>query len=282
MYIQGIVNYKGINKMIKFYEDKIREKFERIKKEYVEPYEADIDIERGATLYSKDNIELDNNFSMFITPHIDKGKILYKQPRKSIPKNGNPEEYHELVFDKEGKLHHMILDLGTAGFISETFFNAKNAKYVSFFVSDNLRIDCMLRIDDKGKIFKNWNEFEWSEYDEEGRLISVELFKDDSFFSGGFKVDAEYYEYTDGVLSCIDQYKDFSSDLPAKISQFAFSMMPDRIYNPNFIEYTFEKDCNDINCTKNYFFRKSQTITHNITIKEDELIKMKEYGIYLI
>ena len=264
-----------------FDEIKIMEKFNTIKEQYIDTYTPDPDIERGDTKYLKYNEVLDYAFDRFISPHIEKGKILYKKERKSIPKNSDPREYYELVYDKEGNLHHSEFEMGRAGFLANTLLGATNSKIIEFCISKNLWVECMMDCLPSGKVKFSWMYFEWAEYDDAGRLISVESFKNDISFSGGVIVNAEYYDHEGGVLSHITRYKDYYSDIPNMIRNSVAINMPDRIYNPDVINYSFEKSDDDIVCTRQHYFRVSQTITHEITIPDKEVQKMETYGIKL-
>ena len=59
-------------------------------------------------------------------------------------------------------------------------------------------------------------------------------------------------------------------------------MMPDRIFNPNKIEYTFERVPDGLEYTSNYYFRRSQTLTDKGHISEDTLTHLAENGIRLV
>ncbi len=264
-----------------FDETKIMEKFNSIKEQYVDTYTPDPDIERGDTKYLRYSEFLDYPFDRFISPHIEKGKILYKKERKSIPKNSDPREYYQLVYDTEGKLHHSELELGGAGFLASTFLGATKSKNVAFCISKNLWVECMMDYLPGGKQSFSWIYFEWAEYNDSGKLVSVESFKNDISFSGGVIVNAEYYDYDGDVLSHITRYKDYYSDIPSMIRSSVMINMPDRVYNPDVINYSFEKSGNDIVCTRQHYFRVSQTITHTITISDAEVQKMESYGIKL-
>ncbi len=112
--------------------------------------------------------------------------------------------------------------------------------------------------------------------------MSVESFKNDLSITEGVIVNAEYYEYEDGILSHITQYKDYYSHLPAMMRDFVIGAMPDRVFNPDVINYSFERSGGDIICTRSQYYRVSQTITHELRIPEKEVLKMKEQGIALI
>lgn len=267
--------------MREFNEEQIMQKFEKIKRVCVDTFVPDMTVGRENSKFIKDIYELDNPFSKMITPHICSGKSLFKKVRNSIPKNGNKQEYIELFYDDEGRLVRGELDMGRAGFLSETLLGADSSKFVTFYLSDDLWIDVTAN-SVAGDYKYSWTSFEQSERDSEGRLVSVESFKNDPSITEGVIVNAEYYEYEDGILSHITQYKDYYSHLPAMMRDFVMSSMPDRVFNPDVINYSFEISGSDIICTRSQYFRVSQTITHEIRIPEKEVLKMKEYGIDLI
>ena len=264
--------------MREFDEKQIMEKYERLKKEYVNPFVPDLSRD-AETRFIKDNEFLENSFSRAFTPHICKGKLLFNKDRKAIPKNADSRNYLKLIYDGEGRLLRSEYDMGGVG---STWSSSSDRKNITFCVSDNLWIDCMAEADSEGKNTYNWVMFEWSEYDDDGRLVSVERFKGDPAFLVDVVVNAEYYEYTDGVLSHITEYKDFHSDLPKMSRDLVMMNMPDRVFNPDVINYSFERSGSDIICTRVHYFRVSQSFTDKITIPDKELIKMKEHGIRLI
>jgi len=59
-------------------------------------------------------------------------------------------------------------------------------------------------------------------------------------------------------------------------------IMPDRIFNLNQIEYTFERVSDGLDYTSNYYYRKSQTITDKGHVSEDTLSHLAENGIRLV
>ena len=267
--------------MREFNEELIMKKFKRIKKEYVDSFVPDMTAGRGNTKFIKDIYELDNPFSKMITPHICREKSLFKKERNSIPKNGNKLEYIELFYDDEGRLIRGELEAGRAGFLSETLLGADSSKYVTFYLPDDLWIDVTAN-SVAGDYKYSWTSFEKSERDSDGRLVSVESFKNDLSITEGVIINAEYYEYEDGVLSHITQYKDYYSHLPTMTRDFIMSYMPDRVFNPDVINYSFERSGGDIICTRSQYYRVSRTITHELRIPEKEVLKMKEHGIDLI
>ena len=64
MYIQGIVNYKGINKMIKFYEDKIREMLKNVKEE------------NGVQYISVNCMDVLNGYSVIVAENEETAKLI--------------------------------------------------------------------------------------------------------------------------------------------------------------------------------------------------------------
>jgi hypothetical protein len=59
-------------------------------------------------------------------------------------------------------------------------------------------------------------------------------------------------------------------------------LMPDRIFNPNQIEYIFERVSDGLDYTSNYYYRESQTITDKGHVSEEMLSHMAENGIRLV
>lgn len=267
---------------MEFDKDAILKKFSDIKEKYVDTYEPDINIERGRTAYLKDVYDLDNNKSKFITPHIHRGKMLFKKEHKSLPKNAIKEEYYEVVYDKDGNLHHLEVNVGQPSFLADHFEGANGGKAADFIVSPNLRIDYSINLKDGVPCSHFWTDFEWTEYDEEGRIISVEKFTNDHLSDGDFVLNAEYYTYENGILTRIDRFEDFHSRLPENTQRILQINMPDRLYNPTHFEYTFSKEGTDLVWTRTCFFRKSQTLTVSGKISEAELKKLKDIGIHLI
>lgn len=59
-------------------------------------------------------------------------------------------------------------------------------------------------------------------------------------------------------------------------------MMPDRIFNPDQLEYTFQPAADGLDYTCNHYYRKSQTITHKDHVTGETLSHLAENGIRLI
>ena len=247
--------------MREFNEELIMKKFKKIRRECIDALVPDMTVGRGNSKFIKDIYELDNPFSKMITPHICREKSLFKKERNSIPKNGNKLEYIELFYDDEGRLIRGELEAGRAGFLSETLLGADSSKFVTFYVSDDLWIDVTAN-SVAGDYKYSWTNFEKSERDSDGRLVSVESFKNDLSITEGVIINAEYYEFEDGVLSHITQYKDYYSHLPAMMRDFVIGAMPDRVFNPDVINYSFERSGGDIICTRSQYYRVSQTWGH--------------------
>lgn len=265
-------------RMTGFDEKQIMEKYERLKTECVNPFVPDLSRD-AETRFIKDNEFLENTFSRAITPHVCKGKLLFNKDRKAIPKNADSRNYLKLIYDGEGRLLRSEYDMGGIG---STWSCSSDRKNITFCVSDNLWIDCMAEAGSDGKYRYNWVMFEHSEYDNEGRLVSVERFKGDPVLLVDVVVNAEYYEYEDGRLSHITEYKDFHSDLPKMSRDLVMMNMPDRVFNPDVINYSFERSGSDVICTRVHYYRVSQSFTDKITIPEKEVIRMKEHGIRLV
>ena len=63
---------------------------------------------------------------------------------------------------------------------------------------------------------------------------------------------------------------------------FVLRAMPDRIYNPDRIEYSFSRNDDGLSYIRNHYYRKSQTITHEEQISEKTLQHLAENGLRLV
>lgn len=131
------------------------------------------------------------------------------------------------------------------------------------YVSKQLTIGYSLDYAPSGEIIPSLYNFEWYEYDDMGRLISVEIFRGPGSPKDDVIINCEYYEYDGDVLSqarCFHEFQKY----------------------PNQIEYTFERVSDGLDYTSNYYYRKSQTITDKGHVSEDTLSHLAENGIRLV
>ena len=258
-------------------------KFAELRDKYVLTYEPDFTVE-DEVRYAKGPIwdGLDELYSRFLIPHIREKKYLFTKEHKSLPKNAVVEEYEKIYHDAEGKLHHTVYEMGALGFLVSEFYDAKSHFIASFYVSEQLRIDYNVLRLTNGELSPVWNQFEWCEYDEDGRLTAVESYRRNGAIQDGVIINAEYYEYEDGVLSHAYRFHEFDTQpLPGMLG-LVRQMMPDRILNPECFEYDFSRDENGVTCNYTHFFRKSQTINRTDLIPMDKALKLKEHGIPIL
>ena len=117
-------------------------------------------------------------------------------------------------------------------------------------------------------------------YDEAGNLVSVETFRTSNGpFAVGIKVDAEYYDYRDGVLCHIEQFKEFDTEFPEASARMIRQFVPDRIYNPTLFEYDLERDGDDVAVTRTCHYTTTKDMTVTFRIPAKEVLRMREFGI---
>ena len=256
-----------------FPKEGLLEKYVSIYETYIADYVPDFEEKDGMIRYVRFNDawrELNPFEKLLITRLLNRKNTFPKKPLQKLPKNANPENYVKLIYDSDGNLK--IARIGENG--------AHDMAFV--YVSKHLTIGYFLEYAQDGKIIPSLYNFEWYEYDDADRLISAELFRGCGSPRDDVIINSEYYEYDGNVLShawCFQEFQKYPNQMTFNIVQ---QMMPDRIFNPNQIEYTFERVSDGLDYTSNYYFRKSQTITDKGHVSEETLSHLAENGIRLV
>ena len=256
-----------------FPREEMLEKYARLREQLVEPYKPDFDTSDDEVRYVRFNDAWRglNPYSKFLLPRLMNRKNTFpKIPSKKLAKNADPDNYVTLYYDGDGKLKKAWL--GRDG-INEL---------VTVYVSEQLSISYWLSRDKDSITSYDLFEFEWCEYDDLGRLVSVEEFQCGDTISDDVKINCEYYEYAGDVLSHAWCFQDFQKFPMQMTMNMVFQFMPDRILNPEQIEYSFCQEADGLDYTRNHFFRKSQTITDKGHISEETLSHLEKNGFRLI
>ncbi len=256
-----------------FPREELLEEYISIYEGYIADYVPDFEVKDGTTRYVRFNDawrEL-NPFEKLLIPRLLERKNTFpKKHSKKIPKNADPENYVILKNDSDGNLK--VARLGENG--------AHDMAFV--YVSKQLTIGYSLDYAPNGEIIYSMYNFEWYEYDDNDRLISAEIFRGSGSPKDDVIINSEYYEYDGDVLShawCFKEFQKYPTQMTIKMLS---QMIPDRIFNPDQIEYTFERVPDGLDYTSNHYYRKSQTITKKGHISEDTLSHMAENGIHLV
>ncbi len=258
---------------MEFQREELLAKYVRLREEVVDPYVPDLDLANNTIRYVRfnDHWRALNPYSRFLIPRLMDPKDTFpKKPSNKLSKNANPANYVELHYDDEGNLK-----LSRIAEIEDSFL-------AIVYVSKQLSIEYMVTRRSDGQSSFELYDFEWCEYDEAGRLMSVEEFHTRGTPSDDVKINCEYYEYEKGVLShawCFENFNRFPMDYTVSM---VLKMIPDRIFNPDQIEYSFSRGTEGMDYIRNRFYRKSQTITHEGHISEETLLHLAENGFYLV
>ena len=246
-----------------FPKEEIMEKYVNIYEKYIADYIPDFEVKDGMTRYVRFNDawrELDPYEKLLICRLLNRKNTFPKKPLQKLPKNSDPQNYVKLKYDSDGNLK--VARIGEGGAYDMGFV----------YVSKQLTIGYFLDHAPGGEIIPSLYNFEWYEYDDADRLISAEIFRGCGSPKDDVIINSEYYEY-DG---------DYQKYLNQMTLNMVRQMMPDRIFNPNQIEYIFERVSDGLDYTSNYYYRKSQTITDKGHISEDTLSHLAENGLRLV
>ncbi|MCR5542631.1 MAG: hypothetical protein K6F55_00655 [Eubacterium sp.] len=256
-----------------FPKEELLEKYVSIYEEYIAEYVPDFEVKDGASRYVRFNDawrEL-NPFEKLLIPRLLNRKNTFpKKTSKKLPKNANPENYVILKYDCDGNLK--VARIGENG-VSDMAF---------VYVSKQLTIGYSLDYTSDGGIIHSLYNFEWYEYDDTDRLISAEIFRGCGSPKDDVVINSEYYEYDGDVLSHAWCFQDYQKYLNQMTLNMVSQLMPDRIFNPNQIEYTFERVPDGLEYTSNHYYRRSQTLTDKGHVSEDTLSHLAENGLRLV
>ena len=256
-----------------FPKEELLEKYVNIYEKYIADYIPDFEVKDGTTRYVRFNDawrELDPYEKLLICRLLNRKNTFPKKPLQKLPKNSDPQNYVKLKYDSDGNLKAARIGEGKAhdmGFV---------------YVSKQLTIGYFLDHTPGGEMIWRLYNFEWYEYDDADRLISAEIFRGCGSPKDDVIINSEYYEYEGDVLSHAWCFQDFQKYPNQMTFDMVRQMMPDRIFNPNQIEYTFERVPDGLEYTSNYYFRRSQTLTDKGHISEDTITHLAENGIRLV
>ncbi|MCR5105243.1 MAG: hypothetical protein K6B68_12475 [Eubacterium sp.] len=150
------------------------------------------------------------------------------------------------------------------------------------YVSKQLTIGYSLDSAPDGALSHSLYNFEWYEYDDADKLISAEVFRGSGSPTDDVIINSEYYEYDGDVLSHAWNFKEFQKYPMQMTINIVSQMIPDRIFNPDIFEYTFQRVEDGLDFTQNHYYRKSQTNTYKGHISEETLSHLAEHGIRLV
>lgn len=257
---------------MEFPREELLEKYIRIYEQYVAPYEPDFEVAGGTTRYVRFNdawYGLDPFDKLLITRLTNRKNTFPKAPMAKLKSNADPANYVMLRYDKEGNLKMAYYE------------KDGDINFAFVYVSKQLTIGYSLEAA-AGGVTHSLYDFEWCEYDDAGRLISVEKFRGSGSAKDDVIINSEYYEYEGDNLSHAWQFKDFEKYPPYTTNSLVMNLMPDRLFNPDRFEYTFQRVDDGFDFTCSHYYRKSQTITHKDHIAQATLSHLAENGIRLI
>lgn len=257
---------------MEFLSEEILEKYVRIYEQMVAPYEPDFEVAGGTIRYVRFNDAwrgLNPYDKFLITRLLNRKNNFPKAPSAKLAKNANPENYVTLKYDSEGNLK--VAHMG-----------GPEANELAFvYVSKQLTIGYWIESDQKGAESHSLYTFEWSEYDDAGRLISVEEFRGNGSPKDDVIINSEYYEYDGDVLARAWQFKEYQKYPMEMTVNLVKQMIPDRIF-PNQFEYVFQRVADGFDVTTNHFYRKSQTHTYKYHVSEEKLVHLADMGYRLV
>ena len=263
---------KGKEKM-EFPRDDLLEKYVHLYEQWVVPYSPDFDVEDGATRYIKFNDAWRglNPFGKFLLPRLTNRKNTFPQKTSDkLSKNANPANYVTLRYDKDGNLK--TARIGEKGVDDLVFV----------YVSRQLTIGYHVNFTQGRAVKYDFYNFEWYEYDDDGRLISAEEFQGYGNPEDDVIINCEYYEYDGNVLSRAQCFKEFQKYPIEATIKMVKQMVPDRIFNPDQFEYSFQRVEDGLDYICNHYYRESQTITDSDHISEETLTHLAKNGLRLI
>ena len=256
-----------------FPKERLLEKYVSIYEEYIADYVPDFEVADGTTRYVRFNDAwrgLNPFEKLLVSRLLNRKNTFPKKPSQKLPKNANPDNYVKLKYDSDGNLK--VARIGEGG--------AYDMGVV--YVSKQLTIGYFLDHTPGGEMIWRLYNFEWYEYDDADRLISAEIFRGCGSPKDDVIINSEYYEYDGDILShawCFQDYQKYPNQMTLNMVR---QMMPDRIFNPNQIEYTFKRVPDGLEYISNYYYRKSQTITDKGHVSEDTLSHLAEHGLRLV
>ena len=157
-----------------------------------------------------------------------------------------------------------------------------DSEIANLYISDQLTVSYTIYGDPNSLPSYEANEFEWYEFDDLGRIVSAEEFRFKGDPTDDVVINCEYYEYDGDMLShawCFKEFNKYPMQMRLNLIQ---SMMPDRIFNPDQLEYSFRRGDEGLDITCDHFYRKSQTITNEFHASEKTLLHLAENGFRLV
>ena len=256
-----------------FPKKELLEKYLRIRKEIIDPYKPSYTVPGATVRYVKFNDATEdlNMFSKCLIARLLNRKYLFpKKTSAKIASNADPANYVTLQYDDAG-----VLRVAQCG-------EYDDGAYASVYVSDQLTIGYNLHGISSGSPSYRFTDFEWYEYDEAGRLKSAERFRQHGSPERGVIINCEYYDYEGDTLSHARQFKEYDTESAFGINSMVLQFVPDRIFCLDQIEFTFRPAGDGLDYTRNHYYRKSQTITHEGHVPAKTLENLKDNGIRLI
>ena len=253
---------------MEFNKNTVLQKYKDLRAKYIEPYTPDISPEGYTVRYAKipDPCLSSDLCSHRILQHFDAKKALCPRFYKKLPQSANAASYLTAYFNEDGTVHHFVYRMD------------ESREYITIRSSEQLLVDYHVEYFPGRNPFITFSSMEWTEFDANGRPVSVESFGGNGCLAGGFIMSGEYYQYENGRLIHADLFKNFDSSgrIEAPIMN---RMFPDRITNPDVWGYDFQRAEGGILCTKTNYWSESKTYTGSFLMPEKELRKMEEYGI---
>ena len=256
-----------------FPQEELLKKYVSIYDKYIAEYEPDFEVAGGTVRYVRSNDAwrgLDPYDKMLIPRLIHSKDTFPKKPSAKLAGNADPANYVTLKYDSEGNLK-----VAYQG-------NPDTNELAFVYVSEQLTIGYWIDRGKNGAVSHRLYDFEWCEYDDAGRLISVEEFRGSGKPKDDVIINCEYYEYDGDTLSHAWQFTDFHRFPMQMTVDLVRQMMPDRVFNPDQFEYTFKRAEDGLDYTCNHYYRMSQTITHEDHVAEKTLTHLAENGICLV
>lgn len=248
--------------------EELLKKYVRIYEQSVAPYKPDFEMVGGTTRYIKFNDAWRglNPYNKFLISRLENRKNTFpKKPSNKISPKANPDNYVILKYDSDGNLKMAYV-----------------ANIVFVYVSKQLTIGYSIDSDLDSTVKYDHFNFEWYEYDDDGRLLSTEEFRGYGTPKDDVIINCEYYEYDEGVLSHAWSFKEFQRYPFEMTINMVKQLMPDRIFNPDKYEYSFKRVADGLDYTSKHYYRVSQTLTDEGHVSEEMLSNLGENGIRLV
>ena len=169
---------------MEFNKNAMLQKYKDLRSTYIEPYEPDISQEGCLVRYAKipDPCLSSDLCSHRILQHFDAKKALCPRFYKKLPRGANEASYVTAYFNEDGSMHHF------------EFRMDEKRRYITIRISDQLLVDYHAEYFPGRKPFLTFSSMECTEFDANGRTVSVESFGGNGCLTGGVIISTSSIE----------------------------------------------------------------------------------------